>query len=52
MGAGGALNTALALKGWEHRPGGIVLVNSSSMGGTHFSLVLAPYREGEANGHG
>jgi len=52
MGAGGALSTALALQGWEHRPPGVVLVNSSSMGGTHFSLVLVPYREHEGNGRG
>jgi hypothetical protein len=52
MGAGGALNTALALKGWQHAdpdraPGGVVLVNSCSLGGTHFAIALAPYRESE-----
>jgi 3-oxoacyl-[acyl-carrier-protein] synthase II len=48
MGAGGALAAALAFKGWQSGgPGapasGPVLVNSGSLGGTHFSLVLAPY---------
>ncbi len=52
LGAGGSLNTALALKGWqrgdaENSPIGPVLINSSSMGGTHFSMVLAPYQESE-----
>jgi 3-oxoacyl-[acyl-carrier-protein] synthase II len=46
MGAGGSLNAALALMRWQHgdageAPAGPVLVNSCSMGGTHFSLVLA-----------
>ena len=39
MGAGGALNAVLALKA---QSAGAVLVNSSSLGGTHFSLVLGP----------
>jgi 3-oxoacyl-[acyl-carrier-protein] synthase II len=46
MGAGGALNAALAVLAWQapnarpaDRP---VLVNSASFGGTNFSLVLAP----------
>jgi 3-oxoacyl-[acyl-carrier-protein] synthase II len=49
MGAGGALSAVLALKAWEN-PGGAVsakgpvLVNSGSFGGTHFSIVLAPYK--------
>jgi 3-oxoacyl-[acyl-carrier-protein] synthase II len=48
MGAGGALNAALVLKAWQHpdsgvAPAGPVLVNSASLGGTHFSLALAPY---------
>jgi 3-oxoacyl-[acyl-carrier-protein] synthase II len=48
MGAGGALNAALALKGWQQAdadrlPPGVVLVNSSSLGGTHFSIALSPY---------
>jgi 3-oxoacyl-[acyl-carrier-protein] synthase II len=47
IGAGGALNAALALKGWrngnpERFPVGPVLVNSCSLGGTNFSIVLAP----------
>jgi 3-oxoacyl-[acyl-carrier-protein] synthase II len=43
IGAGAALNTLLALKAWEtggHE--GPALVNSSSLGGTHFSIALAP----------
>jgi 3-oxoacyl-[acyl-carrier-protein] synthase II len=46
MGAGGALNAALALHGWQAQPGasGPVLVNSCSLGGTNFSVVLAPYQ--------
>ena len=48
MGAGAALNAALALKGWQEgdadaSQAGVVLVNSQSLGGTHFSIVLAPY---------
>ncbi len=48
MGAGASLSTALALKGWQEgdedaSPKGPVLVNSASLGGTNFSLVLAPY---------
>jgi 3-oxoacyl-[acyl-carrier-protein] synthase II len=48
MGAGGALSAVLALKGWQQGgagapPAGPVLVNSASLGGTHFSLALAPY---------
>ena len=47
MGAGASLCTALALKGWqegdeEKSPKGPVLVNSASLGGTNFSIVLAP----------
>jgi 3-oxoacyl-[acyl-carrier-protein] synthase II len=44
MGAGGVLNAALALKSWQANPAdaGPVLINSDSMGGTHFSIVLAP----------
>jgi 3-oxoacyl-[acyl-carrier-protein] synthase II len=45
MGAGGALNAALALKSWEGGDGGPVLVNSLSLGGTNFSIVLAPSGE-------
>ena len=47
MGAGLPLNAALALKGWqegdeEHSPRGPVLLNGLSLGGTNFSVVLAP----------
>ena len=47
MGAGGSMGVALALKGWqendeEHSPKGPIVVNSTSLGGTNFSLVLAP----------
>jgi 3-oxoacyl-[acyl-carrier-protein] synthase II len=45
MGAGGALNAALALKSWEGGDGGAVLVNSLSLGGTNFSVVLAPFSD-------
>jgi 3-oxoacyl-[acyl-carrier-protein] synthase II len=45
MGAGGALNAALALKSWEGADGGPVLVNSLSLGGTNFSVVLAPFSD-------
>jgi 3-oxoacyl-[acyl-carrier-protein] synthase II len=37
------LNTALALLAWQHGVDvGPVVVNSSSLGGTHISLVLVP----------
>ncbi|MGH3991882.1 MAG: hypothetical protein ACRDSN_05395, partial [Pseudonocardiaceae bacterium] len=47
MGAGASLSTALALKGWqegdeEGSPKGPVLVNAVSLGGTNFSILLAP----------
>jgi 3-oxoacyl-[acyl-carrier-protein] synthase II len=43
LGAGGSLNTVLALLAWQHgEEVGPVLVNSSSLGGTHISLVLVP----------
>jgi 3-oxoacyl-[acyl-carrier-protein] synthase II len=47
MGAGASLSTALALKGWqegddENSPKGPILINSMSLGGTNFSIVLAP----------
>ncbi len=50
MGAGGALNAALALKSWQQADAGPAqpgpaLINSCSMGGTNFSIVLAPYSE-------
>ena len=48
MGVGATLSAALALKGWqegdgEASPRGPVLVNSTSLGGTNFSVLLAPY---------
>jgi 3-oxoacyl-[acyl-carrier-protein] synthase II len=44
MGAGASLNVALALAAWEHgQDVGPVLVNSTSLGGTNFAVVLAPY---------
>lgn len=45
MGAGGALNSALALQSWQDpaNPAGPVVVNSTSLGGTNFSIVLAPF---------
>jgi hypothetical protein len=47
MGAGPSLSTALALKGWqegdsEKSPRGPIVVNGTSLGGTNFSVVLAP----------
>jgi 3-oxoacyl-[acyl-carrier-protein] synthase II len=42
MGVGGAMNAALALKSWEQGDSGPVIVNSLSLGGTNFSVVLAP----------
>jgi 3-oxoacyl-[acyl-carrier-protein] synthase II len=52
IGAGGALGAGLGLLA-AHRTtagtgGGVVLVNSSSMGGTHISLVLEPEIRSEA----
>lgn len=56
IGAGGSLSAALALKAWEVEAGGSVspaagpvLVNSSSMGGTHFALVLVPPDRGTSS---
>jgi 3-oxoacyl-[acyl-carrier-protein] synthase II len=48
MGAGAALEAVLALKSWDGAAQGgpakgPALVNSGSFGGTHFSIVLAPY---------
>jgi 3-oxoacyl-[acyl-carrier-protein] synthase II len=48
IGAGGALDAVLALETWKHgaedvAAPGPVLVNSSSMGGTHFSMILTPF---------
>jgi 3-oxoacyl-[acyl-carrier-protein] synthase II len=48
IGVGAALSAALALKGWEQASGqgaGVALVNSSSLGGTHLSFLLAPYQQ-------
>ncbi len=47
MGAGAPMNIALALTGWRHgdaeaSPVGPVLVNSASLGGTNFAIVLGP----------
>jgi 3-oxoacyl-[acyl-carrier-protein] synthase II len=44
MGAGASLNVALAIAAWEHEQDlGPVLVNSTSLGGTNFAIVLGPY---------
>jgi hypothetical protein len=45
MGVGGAMNAALALKSWEQGESGPVVVNSLSLGGTNFSVVLAPMKD-------
>jgi 3-oxoacyl-[acyl-carrier-protein] synthase II len=46
VGAGAQLSAALAITGWGHNgPAGPVLVNSSSLGGTHISLVFRPPKE-------
>jgi len=45
MGVGGAMNAALAVKSWEQGDSGPVVVNSLSLGGTNFSVVLAPYAD-------
>lgn len=46
MGAGASLNVALAIAAWEHgTDAGPVLINSTSLGGTNFAIVLAPYTE-------
>jgi 3-oxoacyl-[acyl-carrier-protein] synthase II len=49
MGVGANLNAAIALKGWqegddEASPKGPILVNSTSLGGTNFSILLGPGR--------
>ena len=51
MGAGGSMNVALAVTGWEKgdesgSPKGPIVVNSTSLGGTNLSVVLAPADEG------
>ncbi|MFG3589839.1 beta-ketoacyl synthase N-terminal-like domain-containing protein [Streptomyces sp. NPDC047990] len=46
VGAGAQLAALLAVTGWQHHtPAGPVLINSSSLGGTHISLVLRPATE-------
>jgi 3-oxoacyl-[acyl-carrier-protein] synthase II len=46
MGVGACLETALAVQAWEHEgAAGPVLVNSASLGGTNFSIVLAPFAD-------
>jgi len=43
MGAGASLSIALAIAAWEHDTDvGPVLINSASLGGTNFAIVLAP----------
>jgi 3-oxoacyl-[acyl-carrier-protein] synthase II len=44
MGAGASLSVALAIAAWEHDTDvGPVLINSTSLGGTNFAIVLGPY---------
>jgi 3-oxoacyl-[acyl-carrier-protein] synthase II len=46
VGAGAQLGVALAIESWRRgRAAGPVLVNSSSLGGTHICLVLRPGTE-------
>jgi 3-oxoacyl-[acyl-carrier-protein] synthase II len=49
VGAGAHLSAALAITGWwngrDSAPPGPALINSSSLGGTHISLVLRPGTE-------
>jgi 3-oxoacyl-[acyl-carrier-protein] synthase II len=46
VGAGAQLAAALAVAGWQDgAPAGPALINSSSLGGTHISLVLRPGTE-------
>ncbi|EIV94863.1 beta-ketoacyl-[acyl-carrier-protein] synthase family protein [Frankia sp. QA3] len=46
VGAGAQLAAVLAVTGWRHGgTAGPVLINSSSLGGTHISLVLRPGSE-------
>jgi 3-oxoacyl-[acyl-carrier-protein] synthase II len=42
MGVGGALCLALSLWAGDTRPAAPAVVNSSSLGGSHVSLVVAP----------
>ncbi len=49
IGVGASLNAALALLAWQHGGArGPALVNGLSLGGTNFSLLLAPYDDGGA----
>ena len=41
VGAGSLINTALALTAWQNRKQETALINSCSLGGTHFSILLA-----------
>jgi 3-oxoacyl-[acyl-carrier-protein] synthase II len=44
MGAGASLSVALAIAAWDHDTDvGPVLINSTSLGGTNFAIVLGPY---------
>jgi 3-oxoacyl-[acyl-carrier-protein] synthase II len=43
IGAGGAVNAALALLAFRHGEPEPALVNSASLGGTHVSLLLTPH---------
>jgi 3-oxoacyl-[acyl-carrier-protein] synthase II len=43
IGAGGALNAALALLAFADGERAPALVNSASLGGTHVSLLLTPH---------
>ncbi len=44
MGAGASVSVALAIAAWEHNTDvGPVLINSTSLGGTNFAIVLGPY---------
>lgn len=46
IGAGAQMSSALAISGWQQGlPQGPALINSSSLGGTHISLVLTPGRQ-------
>jgi 3-oxoacyl-[acyl-carrier-protein] synthase II len=47
VGAGAHLSAVLAIAGWSSGTGGPVLLNSSSLGGTHVALVLTPWKESE-----
>ncbi|HEV3071730.1 MAG TPA: beta-ketoacyl-[acyl-carrier-protein] synthase family protein [Solirubrobacteraceae bacterium] len=52
MGAGASLNAALVIAAWEHGEDvGPVLINSTSLGGTNFAIVLAPYAGSPGGGY-